>query len=50
MSPEIVNRQQYIGPPTDIWAAGVLTYALLCGEFPFKGSSDNELYAKINDA
>lgn len=44
MSPEIVNKRNYLGPPTDIWATGILIYALLCGAFPFKGTSDKELY------
>jgi MAP/microtubule affinity-regulating kinase len=49
MAPEIVKKEEYSGPPSDIWAMGVLLYALLCGRFPFKGQSDKELYAKIAD-
>ena len=37
MAPEIVSKIEYAGPPADIWALGVLLYALLCGRFPFKG-------------
>jgi serine/threonine protein kinase len=37
MAPEIVNKEEYCGPPADIWALGVLLYILLCGTFPFKG-------------
>lgn len=48
MCPEIVLKKEYLGPPTDIWASGVLLYALLCGHFPFKGASDKELYKKIS--
>ena len=48
MCPEIVLKKEYVGPPTDIWAAGILLYALLCGHFPFKGASDKELYKKIS--
>jgi serine/threonine protein kinase len=48
MCPEIVLKKEYRGPPTDIWAAGILLYALLCGHFPFKGASDKELYKKIS--
>lgn len=48
MSPEIVQKRDYLGPPTDIWAAGILLYALLCGHFPFKGQTDKELYKKIS--
>ena len=47
MSPEIVERREYQGAPADIWAAGVLLYAILCGEFPFKGVNDRELYERI---
>ena len=47
MCPEIVMKKEYIGPPTDIWAAGILLYAMLCGQFPFRGTSDKDLYKKI---
>ena len=49
MAPEIVNKVEYRGPPADIWALGVLLYALLNGRFPFKGRTDEELYAWINE-
>ena len=49
MAPEIVNKVEYSGPPADIWALGVLLYALLNGRFPFKGRTDEELYARINE-
>ena len=48
MCPEIVMKKEYIGPPTDIWAAGILLYAMLCGQFPFRGTSDKDLYKKIS--
>lgn len=47
MAPEIVSKIEYSGPPADIWALGVLLYALLCGKFPFRGSNDKELYNNI---
>ncbi len=47
MAPEIVSKIEYSGPPADIWALGVLLYALLCGKFPFRGSNDKELYHNI---
>ena len=47
MAPEIVAKAEYSGPPADIWALGVLLFALLCGKFPFKGSNDKELYNAI---
>lgn len=47
MSPEIVNKREYLGAPTDVWASGVLLYAMLCGAFPFRGVTDKDLYRKI---
>ena len=47
MAPEIVMKEEYAGPPADIWAAGVLLYALMNGCFPFRGVTDKELYRRI---
>lgn len=47
MSPEIVARKEYSGFCADIWAQGILLYALLCGSFPFRGQNDRDLYRKI---
>jgi serine/threonine protein kinase len=47
MSPEIVSKQESFGPPSDIWAAGVVLYVLLSGTFPFKAAHSKELYCKI---
>eukprot|EP00930_Biecheleria_cincta_P021471 TRINITY_DN1590_c0_g1_i1.p1 TRINITY_DN1590_c0_g1~~TRINITY_DN1590_c0_g1_i1.p1 ORF type:complete len:949 (-),score=129.50 TRINITY_DN1590_c0_g1_i1:137-2983(-) len=47
MAPEIVARKEYAGFCADIWAMGVLLYALLNGSFPFRGQNDRDLYRKI---
>jgi len=47
MAPEIVSRKEYSGFCADVWAMGVLLYALLCGSFPFRGQNDRDLYRKI---
>ena len=47
MAPEIVTKKEYSGHTADIWALGVLLYAVLCGTFPYRGSTDKELYTKI---
>lgn len=47
MAPEIVARKEYSGFCADLWAMGVLLYALLCGSFPFRGQNDRDLYRKI---
>ncbi|OMJ92304.1 hypothetical protein SteCoe_4966 [Stentor coeruleus] len=48
MAPEIVSKKEYYGPPVDIWAAGVLLYALITGNFPFRANSDKDLYKQIS--
>ena len=47
MSPEIVSKQEACGPPSDIWAAGVVLFVLLTGNFPFKAPHSKDLYVKI---
>jgi serine/threonine protein kinase len=47
MAPEIVLKEEYAGPPADIWASAVLLYALMNGCFPFRGATDKELYRRI---
>lgn len=47
MAPEIVNRTEYEGPPVDLWAAGVLLYACLVGQFPFRAQTYPDLYRRI---
>lgn len=47
MAPEIVTKKEYSGPPADMWALGVLLFAMLSGKFPFKGANDKDLYKHI---
>ena len=47
MAPEIIKKTEFCGPPTDIYASGVLLFAFFCGQFPYRGGNDKELYAKI---
>ncbi|XP_041732109.1 serine/threonine-protein kinase DCLK1-like isoform X1 [Coregonus clupeaformis] len=41
VAPEIIAETGY-GLKVDIWAAGVITYILLCGFPPFNGSSEDQ--------
>jgi len=47
MAPEIVRGDSYSGFTTDVWALGVILYAMLTGTLPFTGRSEVQLYAKI---
>jgi len=46
VAPEVLQRMPYKGPEVDIWAFGVLMYALTTRTMPFQGSGDG-LYKKI---
>lgn len=47
MAPELVNREEYSPFAVDIWALGVLLYAMLSGKFPFHEKIESSLYASI---
>lgn len=34
-APEIIGRQNYEGPPVDVWSLGIVTFAMVCGHLPF---------------
>ena len=48
MAPEIVMKKEYCGPPADMWSLGILLFAMLCGSFPFRGATENELFRCIS--
>lgn len=57
IAPEIITGSHYCPQPTDVWALGIILYAMLCGHFPFRGTKHDlrhwlgkgsrELYGKI---
>jgi len=50
MSPEIVEKKSHSYFKADIWALGIVLYALLSGKFPFKGENNKDLFSKIKKA
>ncbi|VDO95067.1 unnamed protein product, partial [Soboliphyme baturini] len=46
-APELIAGDPYFGNEADVWSAGVLLYALLCGFLPFEDNSLQMMYKKI---
>jgi len=47
MAPEILQRRGFKAAAADMWAAGVMLYCMLSGDFPFKAANDRSLRLKI---
>ena len=46
-SPEMVAGKKYNGFKIDIWATGIILYAMLCGYLPFEDKNNESLFKKI---
>ena len=47
LAPEQAQRLSYYAKPADMWAVGVIFFALLTGKMPFHSGFENELYRLI---
>ena len=48
-SPEMVLGKKYNGCMIDIWASGIILYAMLCGYLPFEDKEHQKLFKKISE-
>ena len=46
-SPEMLSGQSYNGFKIDIWASGIILFAMLCGFLPFDHKDNDKLFMKI---
>ena len=46
-SPEMVGGKKYNGVKIDIWATGIILFAMLCGYLPFEDKDNDILFKKI---
>ena len=46
-SPEMISGKKYDGNLIDIWATGIILFAMLCGFLPFEGQTNEILYKNI---
>jgi serine/threonine protein kinase len=44
-----MNAKAYLGPPIDVWAAGVSLYCFMFGRVPFAATSVKELADKVQN-
>jgi 5'-AMP-activated protein kinase catalytic alpha subunit len=48
-SPEMVSGNKYNGFKIDIWATGIILFAMLCGYLPFEDKDNDILFKKIKE-
>lgn len=46
-APEMIAGKKYDGLQVDLWSAGVILFAMICGILPFEDPNTSALYKKI---
>jgi len=50
IAPEVFEGKETAGPPRDVWALGVILFAMVCGRLPFAGNTLPEISGNIRKA
>ncbi|EAY04711.1 CAMK family protein kinase [Trichomonas vaginalis G3] len=48
--PEVIDGEKYDGKLADLWSLGVILFALVTGELPWKGTNQIQIYNQIRNA
>lgn len=48
-APEMLFENEYRPAPIDVWASGIVLYAMVCGYLPFEDDDNEKLYRKIRE-
>ena len=46
-APEIIKGNDYDGFQIDVWCCGIVLYNMVCGDVPFEGETNKELFKNI---
>ena len=46
-APEIIQGNNYDGFQIDVWCCGIVLYNMVCGDVPFEGETNKELFKNI---
>ena len=46
-APEIIKGNNYDGFQIDVWCCGIVLYNMVCGDVPFQGETNKELFKNI---
>jgi len=45
----MIRGNRYNGLLTDVWSAGIILFAMVCGYLPFEDQDTTQLYEKIKE-